>query len=129
VSRTDDTISSISFLNSSLTWQPSGGLIAAFGYSPTSKNSVLLFEKNGLQRAEFSVVSNETTEKDKDDIRGLEWNADSTILAIVYDTRVDLWTRSNYVWMLKRTVKCSPPVTGDACSIIYAKWDYRLGSK
>lgn len=82
-------------LNHTLAWQPSGGLLACFGESSHGK-VVVLFELNGLQRSCVPLERN-------DEVVGIEWNQTSDILAVLYQDTVQLWTRNNYVWMLKKS--------------------------
>jgi hypothetical protein len=105
-------------LNACLEWQPSGGLIAAFGKSPHGK-VVFLFELNGLRRADFSPYDDRRDDGEQEEVQGLEWNSASNILAIKFKYSVELWTRSNYVWMKK---KCLRAERSESC-IQMAKWD------
>lgn len=92
------TLSSVSepcdYLDSILSFQPRGAVIAAIQQEP---HQVVFFEKNGLRRYEFALHNSEK-------VLQLDWSTDSDILAIRYDTRIDLWTQKNYHWYRKSSV-------------------------
>ncbi|RKP10459.1 IKI3 family-domain-containing protein [Thamnocephalis sphaerospora] len=89
-------------LGSCLCWRPSGNWIVTAQRQP-HRRVILLFERNGLLRGEFTLHDPEAT------VKRVQWNADSTILA-VWLTKpgqpdaVQLWTTSNYKWSLKQTI-------------------------
>jgi elongator complex protein 1 len=73
---------------------------------------VVFFERNGLRHGEFTLP-------DKDcHVHQLEWNIDSTTLAILISTEgkksLQFWSSSNYHWYLVHEIK------KDICSI---SWD------
>lgn len=83
-----------------LAWQPSGSIVAA---SALNSSQIIFFERNGLRRYEFSLK--EERPEYNTVVRGLSWNADSTILAVHLERRgaedenkrhcVQLWRRNN----------------------------------
>jgi elongator complex protein 1 len=77
-------------------WRPSGNLIASVQQS--NKHQVIFFEKNGLRHGEFDL-------RDHDKVSSLQWNADSSLLAIVKETGqeqfLQLWGMCNYHWYMK----------------------------
>ena len=78
-------------LESSLSWKPSGNLIAGIKRSET-KIDVVFFKRNGLRHGEFDLrLSQEEMATWASQI-SLSWNIDSTILAVRYVDRVHLWT-------------------------------------
>ena len=88
-------------IESALSWKPSGQLIAGVqrkGHDP----HVIFFEKNGLRHGEFSL---RLAEHDACADIKLEWNADSTFLAVSLEDRVQLWTVDNYHYHLKHEIQ------------------------
>ncbi|KAE8353910.1 IKI3 family-domain-containing protein [Aspergillus coremiiformis] len=90
-------------LEGSLSWRPSGNLIAGI-QRLDDRVDVVFFERNGLRHGEFSL---RLTEEDKSswasDIH-LAWNIDSTVLAVQFKDRVQFWTVGNYHYYLKQEV-------------------------
>jgi len=96
-------------LEGSLSWRPSGDLIA--GIQRFSNHvDVVFFERNGLRHGQFTLRGPSAAE---DAVRpiGLEWNSDSTVLAVRYEGVVQLWTMGNYHWYLKQEVPTRPRCT------------------
>lgn len=83
-------------LESALSWRPSGNLIAGIQRRP-DRVDVVFFERNGLRHGEFTLRS--SSERIK-----LEWNSDSTVLAVLSSDKVQLWTMGNYHWYLKQEI-------------------------
>ncbi|KAJ8100380.1 IKI3 family-domain-containing protein [Lipomyces tetrasporus] len=85
-----------------VSWRPSGNLIASVQRVPDGgecRVDVIFFERNGLRRHEF------TTRLPPDEcILDLQWNVESSVLAILLSNRIQLWTMSNYYWYLKQEV-------------------------
>lgn len=93
-------------LESTLSWRPSGNLIAGiqrFG----DHIDVVFFERNGLRHGQFRLRSPEKPVVSSSTIR-LEWNSDSTALAAMLDGLVQLWTTGNYHWYLKQEIPTEP---------------------
>lgn len=67
----------VSGLESSLSWRPSGNLIAST-QRHLDKHEVIFFERNGLRHGEFSLRAMKTQFK----VVRIMWNIDSTILAV-----------------------------------------------
>lgn len=93
-------------LESALSWRPFGNLIAGikrhFKVDQYVKTEVVFFERNGLRHGEFDLRIN-TADDTNSDIR-LAWNSDSTILAVCFADRVQLWTMGNYHYYLKQEI-------------------------
>ncbi|RDA84950.1 hypothetical protein CP532_1738 [Ophiocordyceps camponoti-leonardi (nom. inval.)] len=85
-------------LEASLSWRPSGNLLAGIQRKADGVD-VVFFEKNGLRHGEFPLRCSSTEAR----IR-LQWNADSTVLAVVLSDALQLWTMSNYHWYLKQEI-------------------------
>ncbi|KAI9287321.1 IKI3 family-domain-containing protein [Umbelopsis sp. AD052] len=87
-----------------LNWRPSGNLIASTQRLP-HRHDIVFFERNGLRHGEFTL--RETSEHK---VIELQWNADSSILAVWLQTQqndtikktVQLWTMNNYHWYMKQ---------------------------
>ncbi|OAD52932.1 Elongator complex protein 1 [Eufriesea mexicana] len=105
-------------LEESLSWKPSGNLIATTQILQ-NKHVVAFFEKNGLKHREFLLPFKPKEIRVKD----LIWSPDSEILAIWCQIEKDtssvlqLWTENNYHWYLKQSIKF--PINN---SLIYATW-------
>ncbi|XP_062516736.1 elongator complex protein 1-like [Corticium candelabrum] len=99
-------------LEGTVCWKPSGSLIASSQYKP-HRHDVIFFEKNGLRHGEFTLPF----ARGQAQVRDLQWNADSSILAIwleVYhksitgdvklstQSTVQMWSVGNYHWYLKQ---------------------------
>lgn len=66
----------------SLAWRPSGNLLAAAVRRPAgNRHVVAFFEKNGLQHGELQLRQ-ATTGDNVAVVLKLEWNCDSSVLAI-----------------------------------------------
>ncbi|XP_013379508.1 elongator complex protein 1 [Lingula anatina] len=114
-------------LEHTLSWRPSGNLIASVQRKP-NKYDVVLFEKNGLKHGEFTMPF----QRDEVLITELQWNNDSTVLAVVCEklnngaeeessrSYVQLWTVNNYHWYLKQTLIWDKSQFDKATSIL---WD------
>lgn len=89
-------------LESSLSWRPSGNLMAGI-QRLQDKVDVVFFERNGLRHGEFTLRSSLENVSSCPDIQ-LEWNADSTTLAVILSKTIQLWTMGNYHWYLKQEI-------------------------
>ncbi|KAG0156878.1 hypothetical protein PDIDSM_4060 [Penicillium digitatum] len=91
-------------LEGALSWRPSGSLIA--GIQRLSEHiKVVFFERNGLRHGEFSLRLSEEEMKSWLPRIHLVWNVDSTVLAVKFQDRVQLWTTGNYHWYLKQELR------------------------
>jgi elongator complex protein 1 len=93
----------VDFLEGALSWRPAGNLLA--GVQRHEKEAkVVFFELNGLRHGDFSLrLSEEELQSWASSIK-LCWNADSSILAVVFSDRVQVWTTSNYHYYLKSEI-------------------------
>lgn len=90
-------------LESALSWRPAGNLIAGIQRLP-DRLDVVFFERNGLRHGEFSLrLSKDEMETWASDL-ALLWNVDSTVLAVSFRDRVQLWTMGNYHYYLKQEI-------------------------
>lgn len=90
-------------LECALSWRPVGNLLAGV-QRLADRLDVVFFERNGLRHGEFSL----RLSKDEADIWAsevsLSWNIDSTVLAVSFRDRVQLWTMGNYHYYLKKEI-------------------------
>ncbi|KAG5999936.1 hypothetical protein E4U43_001789 [Claviceps pusilla] len=93
-------------LEGTLSWRPSGNLMAGV-QRLSDRIDVVFFERNGLRHGQFTLRSPGRDVLENDEIR-LEWNVDSTVLAVVLKDLVQLWTMGNYHWYLKREISVAP---------------------
>lgn len=95
-----------------LSWRPSGNLIAGV-QRLADRVDVVFFERNGLRHGQFTLRSPNGSPLDASDTNiRLEWNSDSTVLAVVLRDTIQLWTTGNYHWYLKQEIAMDP---GFAC--------------
>jgi elongator complex protein 1 len=90
-------------LESALCWRPSGNLIAAIKRSE-SKIEVVFFERNGLRHGEFDLRLTKEQMDTWATTISLNWNIDSTVLAVAFKDRIHLWTMGNYHYYLKQEI-------------------------
>lgn len=88
-------------LEGALSWRPAGNLMASVQRKVDSVD-VVFFERNGLRHGQFSLrLSPEDMDTWARSIQ-LAWNSDSTVLAVNYADRIQLWTMGNYHYYLKQ---------------------------
>ncbi|KAF3765858.1 IkappaB kinase complex, IKAP component [Cryphonectria parasitica EP155] len=100
-------------LEGSLSWRPAGNLMAGIQRFDDHVD-VVFFERNGLRHGQFTLRSTENLLDPEMHIT-LEWNSDSTVLAVLFGKTVQLWTMGNYHWYLKQEILLKSP-----CS--YVSW-------
>jgi elongator complex protein 1 len=93
----------VDYLEGALSWRPSGNLIAGIKRNG-DKAEVVFFERNGLRHGQFPLRLTEYELQQWGSIIRLEWNIDSTILAVIFKDRFQLWTMGNYHYYLKQTI-------------------------
>jgi elongator complex protein 1 len=91
-------------LEGALSWRPAGNLMAGIQRLTESVN-VVFFERNGLSHGQFSLRS--TPQELAGKHINLSWNNDSSVLAIIIEDRIQLWTMGNYHWYLKQELRLS----------------------
>lgn len=93
-------------LESYLSWRPSGNLLATVQRKSTGtsldKFDIIFFERNGLRHGQFELRLPSTGAAAGP--LSLDWNTDSTVLAITYESVVQFWTMGNYHWYLKQEI-------------------------
>jgi elongator complex protein 1 len=122
--RLQSTAEIVAGLEPSLSWRPSGNLIASTqkeirtGPSDTQrtgKHGVVFFERNGLPHGGFNLRGDDRDSR----IKHLAWSSDSNVLAVhierAHGDVVQLWTTGNYHWYLKQEI--SAPLSTHFTSI------------
>lgn len=100
-------------LEGALSWRPSGNLIAGI-QRLEDRIDVVFFERNGLRHGQFTLrLSEEERRTWASDIY-LSWNVDSTVLAVYFKDRIQLWTMGNYHYYLKQEI----PLLGAGKNIV-----------
>jgi len=86
-----------------LSWRPVGNLLAGIQFQDDLAR-VIFFERNGLRHGQFNLrLSGEELQDWGSKIR-LQWNVDSSVLAVCFRDRVQLWTMGNYHYYLKQEI-------------------------
>ena len=88
-------------LESALSWRPAGNLIAGI-QRREDRIDVVFFERNGLRHGEFQLRLSKEAMESWGSAISLSWNVNSTVLAVLYKDRVQLWTMGNYHYYLKQ---------------------------
>jgi elongator complex protein 1 len=91
-------------LEGALSWRPSGNLIASVRRT-SDKLEVVFFERNGLRHGQFDLRVNAEELTALVTPLTVKWNSDSSVLAVSYTDKVQLWTMSNYHYYLKQELK------------------------
>ncbi|KAJ5232465.1 hypothetical protein N7468_005421 [Penicillium chermesinum] len=100
-------------LEGALSWRPSGNLIAGI-QRLENRIDVVFFERNGLRHGQFTLRLSEEERQTWASRIHLSWNIDSTVLAVRFTDRVQLWTTGNYHYYLKQEI----PILVDAQSTV-----------
>ena len=90
-------------LTGALSWRPSGNLIASVQRF-VDRIDVVFFERNGLRHGQFSLRLPTANLGDWGSHISLMWNLDSSVLAVCFLDRVQLWTMGNYHYYLKQEI-------------------------
>lgn len=99
-----------------LSWRPAGNLLAGIQRLDDCV-TVVFFERNGLRHGQFDLQLNQEDLSTWVSQISLNWNVDSSVLAVRYNDRVQLWTMGNYHYYLKQEIflygkeKCAQPVS------------------
>ncbi|KAI9729846.1 MAG: hypothetical protein M1834_006595 [Cirrosporium novae-zelandiae] len=98
-------------LDSALSWRPAGNIIAGI-QRLENRIDVVFFERNGLRHGQFTLRINKEDVKMFTSKIELQWNADSTVLAVCFLDSVQLWTMGNYHYYLKGEVMLQSGLVG-----------------
>ena len=74
-----------------LSWRPVGNLLAGIQYS-NDRAKVVFFERNGLRHGQFEMRFSKEELQDWGFVVSLKWNVDSSVLALCFKDRIQLWT-------------------------------------
>lgn len=98
-------------LESALSWRPHGNSIAVVKRTTESdaKLEVVFFERNGLRHGEFNLRLSKEEMTTYGAKVTLSWNCDSSVLAVGFRDRVQLWTMGNYHYYLKQELRLKTP--------------------
>jgi elongator complex protein 1 len=91
-------------LEGALSWRPSGNLITGIRRL-TDRLEVVFFERNGLRHGQFDLRCTTDELASMQRPLTLRWNSDSSVLAVSYPDKVQLWTMSNYHYYLKQELR------------------------
>ncbi|PNS13996.1 Elongator complex protein 1 [Sphaceloma murrayae] len=96
-------------LEGALSWRPSGNLIAGIQSQLSGDVRVVFFERNGLRHGEFPlrICDSTSARPDWSTRTSLAWSTDSSVLAVSFKDRIQLWTMGNYHYYLKQEVSLS----------------------
>lgn len=93
-----------------LSWRPAGNLLAGIQRLEDRIN-VVFFERNGLRHGQFPLRLTKVEMSDWAENISLQWNVDSSVLAVCFSDRVQLWVMGNYHYYLKQEIFCAGPCT------------------
>ncbi|KIV88894.1 hypothetical protein PV10_08525 [Exophiala mesophila] len=102
---------------SALSWKPSGSLIAGIKRNESSIE-VVFFERNGLRHGQFDLRVDQNAMNTWASSITLDWNTDSSVLAVGFLDRVQFWVMGNYHYYLKQVI----PLVGSNSSAIPLRW-------
>ena len=93
-----------------LSWRPAGNIIAGVQFS-VKQAQVVFFERNGLRHGQYPLRLGEDEISNPGTRILLQWNVDSSVLAVCFKDRVQLWTTGNYHYYLKQEIMavCEEP--------------------
>jgi len=94
-------------LEGALSWKPAGNLLAGI-QRYEDRIDVVFFERNGLRHGEFPLRMSSDEMLTWASSISLKWNFDSSVLAVRFLDRVQLWTMGNYHYYLKQEIRLPP---------------------
>ena len=90
-------------LEGALSWRPSGNILAGVQRLENCAR-VVFFERNGLRHGQFELRLSREELDDWGASITLNWNIESSVLAVGFKDRVQLWTMGNYHYYLKQEI-------------------------
>jgi len=99
-------------LEGTLSWRPAGNLIAGI-QRLSDRIDVVFLERNGLRHGQFTLRLSKEDMQSWASAINVYWNVDSTVLAVCFKDRIQLWTMGNYHYYLKQEIllpECNDPV-------------------
>ena len=103
-------------LEGALSWRPAGNLMAGI-QRLQDRIDVVFFERNGLRHGQFPLRMSEQDMEDWASAISVRWNSDSTVLAVSFRDRIQLWTMGNYHYYLKQEIQL--PVSDDPITVAW----------
>jgi elongator complex protein 1 len=91
-------------MEQALSWRPAGNLLAAV-QRLEDRIEIVFVERNGLRHGQFVLRLSKADMETWGAAIDLKWNADSSILAVCFIDRVQLWTMGNYHYYLKQEIR------------------------
>ncbi|KAB2574301.1 Cytochrome c oxidase subunit VIIc [Lasiodiplodia theobromae] len=110
----------VDYLEGALSWRPAGNIIAGV-QRREDRIDVVFFERNGLRHGEFSLRLTPDEMKSWGSNITLAWNTDSTVLAVCFKDRLQLWTMGNYHYYLKQEIRLSEDLS--LASAVQPRWN------
>ena len=98
-------------LEGALSWRPAGNLMAGIQRFE-GHVQVVFFERNGLRHGQFPLRLTQEEIDSWGSSISLSWNVDSSILAVCFRDRCQLWTMGNYHYYLKQEIPMLPGLPG-----------------
>lgn len=117
----------VDYLEGALSWRPFGNLIAGI-QRLEDRIDVVFFERNGLRHGQFTL---RLSKEDRDTWASsidLAWNIDSTVLAVLFKDRIQLWTMGNYHYYLKQEILLSAEY-GEAEFLKSFRWHHEKATR
>lgn len=111
----------VDYLVGALSWRPAGNLIAGIQRLVDGVN-VVFFERNGLRHGQFGLRLNSEERTCWGSSITLSWNVDSSVLAVMFKDRIQLWTMSNYNYYLKQEMFCASASSGSSTALGRFRW-------
>lgn len=105
-------------LEGAISWRPAGNLIAGV-QRLEDRVDVVFFERNGLRHGQFTLRLTQDERESWASRIKVAWNIDSTVLAVYFSDRIQLWTMGNYHYYLKQEIPVSMTV---GLSLLNFKW-------
>lgn len=90
-------------LEGALTWRPAGNLLAGV-QRHDGRIDIVFFERNGLKHGGFQLRLSKEEMKSWGSSVLLSWNKNSSVLAVAFTDRIQLWNMGNYHYYLKQEV-------------------------
>lgn len=100
-------------LEGALSWRPAGNLLAGLQRLDNDVK-VIFFERNGLRHGQFSLRLSTLETTDWASSIKLFWNVDSSVLAVCFRDRIQVWTMGNYHYYLKQEFREQPNVVSQS---------------
>ncbi|KAL1960232.1 hypothetical protein VTO42DRAFT_8775 [Malbranchea cinnamomea] len=125
--RLDSVSEPVDGLEGALSWRPAGNLIAGI-QRRDDRIDVVFFERNGLRHGEFTLRLNKGERETWASNIQLDWNIDSTVLAVKFKDRVQLWTMGNYHYYLKQEIPICPGLERDNCLLNF-RWHHEKATR